>query len=45
MRLLLGIIIFVLVVGSIYADYRWKRWMAAQREARERTSSHSDGQG
>jgi hypothetical protein len=24
------------VVGSFYADYRWKRWMAKQREQRER---------
>lgn len=39
MKLLLGIIFLVLAVGSIYADYRWKRWMAAQREVREHNRS------
>lgn len=35
MKLLLGLLIVVVVAGSFYADYRWRRWMAAQRAARE----------
>ncbi len=34
MKLLFGILFIAIVAGSIYADYRWKRWMARQREAR-----------
>ncbi|HVJ09630.1 MAG TPA: hypothetical protein VM554_14730 [Acidisarcina sp.] len=33
--LLLGIVFGLVTVGSFYADYRWKRWMAQRREARE----------
>ncbi len=35
MKLVLGFVFVVIVAGSIYADYRWKRWIAKQRAARE----------
>jgi hypothetical protein len=27
--------VLCVVAGSFYADYRWKRWIAKQREERE----------
>ncbi|AXC11641.1 hypothetical protein ACPOL_2317 [Acidisarcina polymorpha] len=36
MRLLLLAIALLLVAASFYVDYRWKRWLAEQREARKR---------
>ena len=36
MRLLVGIVFLLLILGSFYADYRWKRWMAERRDAREK---------
>jgi hypothetical protein len=44
MRLLLGMLLLALVVGSLYADFRWKRWIAARREARERDSRDLPGE-
>jgi hypothetical protein len=35
MKLLLGILFVAIIAGSIYADYRWKRWITKQREARQ----------
>jgi hypothetical protein len=43
MKWLLGILFVVVIAGSFYADYRWKRWMAAQRAARERDSGDYEG--
>lgn len=36
MKLLLGILVVVLVAGSLFADYKWRQWMAARRRDRER---------
>jgi len=36
MKVLLTLGILAVVAGSFYADYRWKRWIARQREERER---------
>jgi hypothetical protein len=38
LKLLLILVIFFVVAGSFLADYRWKRWIAKQREQRERES-------
>lgn len=35
MKTLLGILIAVLVVGSLIADYLWRRWMAERRRDRQ----------
>jgi hypothetical protein len=37
MKLLLAILALLLAVGSIYADYKWRRWMA--RRAAEKDAS------
>jgi len=36
MKLLLALVVLAIVAGSVYADYRWKRWLAKQREERQR---------
>ena len=36
MKLLLFLVIALLVAASLAADYLWKRWVARQREMRER---------
>jgi hypothetical protein len=36
LKALLFVVILAVVAGSFYADYRWKRWIARQREERER---------
>ncbi len=41
MRLLVGIVLLLLILGSFYADFRWKRWMADRRDAREKDHDES----
>jgi hypothetical protein len=36
MRLLVGIVYLLLILGSFYADYRWKRWIKEHQDAREK---------
>jgi hypothetical protein len=36
MKYLIGIVVVILVAASIFADYKWKQWMAARRENRDR---------
>jgi len=31
MKLLLAIVIVVIVIASFFADYKWRRWIAARR--------------
>jgi len=35
MKIFLGILAIVLVAASVFADYKWRRWMAARRRDRE----------
>jgi len=35
MKLLLGILAVILVAASFFADYKWRRWMAARRQDRK----------
>jgi hypothetical protein len=35
MRVLLGIVVIVILVGSFVADYKWRQWMAARRRDRQ----------
>lgn len=35
MKVFLGIVAILLIAGSIYADYKWRRWMAARRAERQ----------
>ena len=38
MKLLLALIVLTIVAASFLFDYLWKRWVATQREIRERDS-------
>jgi hypothetical protein len=35
-KLLLTLVALIVIAGSFYADYRWKRWISRQRDQRER---------
>ncbi len=35
MKLILAIVVIVIIAGSFYADYRWRKWIAARRRERE----------
>lgn len=35
MKILLGILAVVLVAASVFADYKWRQWMAARRRDRQ----------
>jgi hypothetical protein len=35
MKVFLGILAVVLIVVSLIADYKWRRWMAARRRERQ----------
>ncbi len=39
MKLLLAIVAVILIAGSLYADYKWRRWVAARRRDHENDSS------
>jgi len=34
MRILLIVVVAVVIAGSIYADYRWRKWVDARRRER-----------
>ncbi len=34
MKILLALIVLVVIAGSIYADYRWRKWVQARRRER-----------
>ena len=37
MKIILAILAILILAGSIFADYKWRRWMAARRaEHRDR---------
>jgi hypothetical protein len=35
MKILFFIIVLVLVAASVFADYKWRQWMAARRRDRQ----------
>jgi hypothetical protein len=35
MRILLGLLAVLVVAVSLFADYKWRRWMAARRRDRK----------
>jgi len=35
MKIFLAIVAILLIVGSFYADYKWRQWMAARRSERQ----------
>ena len=34
MKIFLGILALLLVAASVFADYKWRQWMAARRRDR-----------
>jgi len=34
MQILLVIVVVVVVAGSLFADYKWRKWMAERRRDR-----------
>jgi hypothetical protein len=36
MKIFFTILVLLAVAASVYADYRWRRWMAARRAERDR---------
>jgi hypothetical protein len=34
MKIFLAILVVVLVAASLFADYKWRQWMAARRRDR-----------
>lgn len=35
MKLLFGILILILIAASVFADYKWRQWIAARRRDRQ----------
>jgi hypothetical protein len=35
MKIFLAILILVVVAASLFADYKWRQWMAARRRDRQ----------
>jgi hypothetical protein len=35
MKIFLGIVAVLLVAASVFADYKWRQWMAARRRDRQ----------
>jgi hypothetical protein len=35
MKVILAIVVAAIIVGSFYADYKWRSWMALRRRGRE----------
>jgi hypothetical protein len=35
MKLALAIVAILILAASIFADYKWRRWMAARRQDRD----------
>lgn len=35
MKILLGILAVVLIAASLFADYKWRQWVAARKRDRE----------
>jgi len=34
MKVIVTIVVIAIIVGSFYADYRWRKWMAERRSER-----------
>jgi hypothetical protein len=35
MKLVLGIVVIVVIVASLIADYKWRQWIAARKRDRQ----------
>ena len=43
MKILVGLFFAAIVLGSFYADFRWKRWMAKRKQEREQDENSFGG--
>jgi hypothetical protein len=41
MKLILVIVVVVVAAGSIFADWKWRQWMAARKRERGLTDGNS----
>jgi hypothetical protein len=35
MKIVLGILALILVIASVFADYKWRQWIAARKRDRQ----------
>jgi hypothetical protein len=35
MKILLGILAIIVIAASLFADYKWRQWIAARRRDRQ----------
>jgi hypothetical protein len=35
MKVLLAIVVAVVIAGSLFADYKWRQWIAARKRDRQ----------
>jgi hypothetical protein len=35
MKIVLLILVVLIIAGSLFADYKWRQWMAARRQDRD----------
>jgi len=35
MKILFAVVLIVVIAGSIYADYRWRKWVDARKRERQ----------
>jgi hypothetical protein len=42
MKIVVGIVVALLVAALLFADYKWRRWMAARRAEREQSHDRAN---
>jgi len=42
MKILLAAIVAIVIAGSVYADYRWRKWLEARRRERDSSNPSAD---
>ncbi len=41
MKVILVIVVFVVIAGSIFADWKWRQWVKARRRERDSADGNS----
>ena len=44
MKIVLATLALLVIAGSLYADYKWRQWMAARAREHQAPSSHDSVQ-
>jgi hypothetical protein len=42
MKLAIALVVLILLAASFYADYKWKRWIAARKQERDHPPNSYD---